>query len=281
MAEFLRKNRHLIVVTLGVLLLFGVCGGAGAQNNSKKKKAAQQAKGDELTTSSEPDKVLYDRAMGDIKKGRYTEGRLSLQTLINTYPDSEYLAKSKLAIADSFFKESGTSNLMQAIAEYKDFITFFPFLDEAAYAQMQVGMGHYRMMEKPDRDTSQAQEAEQEFQTMLLKYPQSKFALEAEQRLREVQEILADGEFRIARFYFTKTDTTPQARGLWKLPTATRCTARPMKFSGCSANPTCTRNSWQRPKISKTPGRFLLLKVSTDWLRIIRCRSECRMRRRA
>ena len=30
-------------------------------------------------------------------------GRLTLQTLINTYPDSEYLAKGKLAIADSFF----------------------------------------------------------------------------------------------------------------------------------------------------------------------------------
>jgi outer membrane protein assembly factor BamD len=206
MAEFLRKNRHLVVVILGVLVLVGACGDASAQNNSKKKKAAQQAKADELSTSSEPDKVLYDRAMADIKKNRFTEGRLSLQTLINTYPDSEYLAKSKLAIADSFFKEGGTSNLMQAIAEYKDFITFFPFLDEAAYAQMQVGMGHYRMMEKADRDTSQAQEAEQEFQTMLLKYPQSTFAPQAEQRLREVQEVLADGEFRIARFYFTKQD---------------------------------------------------------------------------
>jgi outer membrane protein assembly factor BamD len=205
MAEFLKKNRHLFVVTLSVLLLFIVCGGASAQKNAKNKKAAQ-VKADELNTSSEPDKVLYDRAMADIKKSRYTEGRLSLQTLINTYPDSEYLAKSKLAIADSFFKEGGTSNLMQAIAEYKDFITFFPFLDEAAYAQMQVGTCHYRMMEKPDRDTSQAQEAEQEFQTMLLKYPQSTFAPQAEQRLREVQEILADGEFRIARFYFSKMD---------------------------------------------------------------------------
>jgi outer membrane protein assembly factor BamD len=204
MAEFLKKNRHVFLATLGVLLFFGVCGGASAQFKSKKK--AAQAKTDDLSTSSEPDKVLYDRAMADIKKNRYTEGRLSLQTLINTYPDSEYLAKSKLAIADSFFKEGGTSNLMQAIAEYKDFITFFPFLDEAAYAQMQVGTCHYRMMEKADRDTSQAQEAEQEFQTMLLKYPQSTFAPQAEQRLREVQEILADGEFRIARFYFAKMD---------------------------------------------------------------------------
>ncbi|MGA8103970.1 MAG: outer membrane protein assembly factor BamD, partial [Candidatus Acidiferrales bacterium] len=75
--------------------------------------------------SAEPDKALYDRAMADQKKGRYTEARLSLQTLINTYPDSEFLAKAKLAIADSYYKESGTSNLTLAINEYKDFITFF------------------------------------------------------------------------------------------------------------------------------------------------------------
>ena len=119
----------------------------------------------------EPDKVLYDRAVLDIKKGRYLEGRLAYQTLINTYPDSEYLAKAKLGVADSYFKEGGTSNITQAVQEYKDFITFFPFLDEAAYAQIQVAMAHYRMMEKTDRDKTQAENAEDEFQTFLAEIP--------------------------------------------------------------------------------------------------------------
>ena len=83
-------------------------------------------------------------------------GRLTMQTLINTYPDSEYLAKAKLAIADSYYKEGGTSNLALAISGYKDFEVFFPFLPEATYAQMQVAMAHYRQMEKPDRDRSHA-----------------------------------------------------------------------------------------------------------------------------
>jgi outer membrane protein assembly factor BamD len=156
--------------------------------------------------SAEPDKVLYDRAQADLKAGRYTEGRLALQTLINTYPDSEYLAKAKLAVADSYYKEGGTSSTTQSISEYKDFITFFPFLPEAAYAQMQVAMAHYRMMEKADRDSTQAQAAEDEFQAFLLKYPDSPLLPKAEQYLREVQEVLGDGEFRIARYYYLKTD---------------------------------------------------------------------------
>src|SRR5215470_18837535 len=111
----------------------------------KEKKKPQ----DDTSQSAEPDKVLYQRALVDIKKGHYIEGRLTLQALINTYPDSEYLAKAKLGVADSYYKEGGTSNLTQAIDEYKNFIIFFPFLtDDAAYAQMHIGMGHMRMMEK-------------------------------------------------------------------------------------------------------------------------------------
>ena len=169
---------------------------------AKKKKAATT----DTTASAEPDKILFDRATAEIKRGHYTEARLDLQTLINTYPDSEYLAKAKLGVADSYYKEGGTSNLTLAVGEYKNFIVFFPFLDEAAYAQMQVGMAHYRMMEKSDRDNSEALEAEQEFQDFLSKYPQSPLVPKAEQDLRNVQEVIADGQFRIASFYYVKQD---------------------------------------------------------------------------
>jgi outer membrane protein assembly factor BamD len=171
----------------------------------------------DTSQTAEPDKVLYDRAMADLKHTKYTEARLDLQTLINTYPDSEYLAKAKLGIADSFYKEGGTSNLTQAVDEYKNFIVFFPFLDEAAYAQMQVAMCHYRMMEKSDRDNSQAESAEDEFRTFLLKYPQSPLLPRAEQDLRNVQEVLADGEYRIAHFYYVKLDYRASAARLVEL----------------------------------------------------------------
>jgi outer membrane protein assembly factor BamD len=163
-------------------------------------------KSTEATNAAEPDKLLYDKAQDDIKHGKHEVGRLGLQTLINTYPDSEYLAKAKLAIADSYYKEGGTANTTQAIAGYKDFIVFFPFLPEAAYAQMQVAMANYNEMAKPDRDNSHAKAAEEELQTFLQKYPKDPLAPQAEQRLREVQEVIADGQFRIAYYYYLKGD---------------------------------------------------------------------------
>jgi len=166
-----------------------------------RKKVSASAPG---ASSAEPDKVLFDRASDDMKHARYTTARLGLQTLINTYPDSEYLAKAKLAIADSYYKEGGTSGLTQAAAEYQDFITFFPFLDEAAYAQLQIGMAHYRQMEKPDRDRNEAEQAEAAFQNFLEKYPKSELRPGAEQDLRNIQEVLAEGDYRIGNFYFIR-----------------------------------------------------------------------------
>jgi len=172
---------------------------AAPQKDSKKGQDEQNA-----ADSAEADKVLYQRAMNDIKHARYDTARLSLETLINTYPDSEYLAKAKLAIADSYYDEGGATGLTQAVSVYQDFITFFPFLEEASYAQMQIAMAHYRRMEKSDRDRSEALEAEAAFQTFIQKYPNTELTPKAEQRLREVQEVLADGDFRIATFYYLR-----------------------------------------------------------------------------
>src|SRR5882672_12878280 len=57
--------------------------------------------------TQQPDKVLFDKSINDIERGRYEIARLTLNTLINTYDTSEFLAKAKLAVADSWFREGG------------------------------------------------------------------------------------------------------------------------------------------------------------------------------
>jgi outer membrane protein assembly factor BamD len=154
--------------------------------------------------TQQPDKVLFDKAVKDIEKGRYEIARLTLQTLINTYDTSEYLAKAKLAIADSWFREGGTSGLAQAEAEYKDFILFYPAMEESAESQEKICMIHYKQMEKPDRDDNHALRAEEECRQLLVQFPNSKFAPRATQLLRNIQEVLAEREFRVGDFYHTK-----------------------------------------------------------------------------
>ena len=151
--------------------------------------------------SKQPDKELFDKAMIAMKKGRFDVARLDLQTMLNTYPDSEYRMRAKLAVGDSWFKEGGTAALTQAEAEYKDFITFFPNAPEAAEAQMKVADIYYQQMEKPDRDYTNAQRAEQEYRAMINMFPDSSLVPRAKQKLRDVQEVLAERETQIGLYY--------------------------------------------------------------------------------
>ena len=154
--------------------------------------------------SKQPDKVLFDRAMDAMKHNRFDVARLTLETMINTYPDSEYIARAKLAVADSWYAEGGSTSLSQAEIQYKDFITFFPNMPEAAEAQLKIANIHYQQMEKPDRDYTHARRAEDEYRQLIMQFPDSKLVPEAKQRLLEVQEVLAEREFRVGRFYYLR-----------------------------------------------------------------------------
>jgi outer membrane protein assembly factor BamD len=187
--------RKSITVAIAILMLVTF----GDSLGRKKKEEATSP-----TASAEPDKILYEKGLRDIQKGRYEVARLTLQTLLNTYPDSDYKEKAKLAMADSFFKQGGTSGFIQAEAEYKDFITFFPTSEDSDDAQMKIAMTHYLQMEKPDRDRTQALAAEREFKNLIDQFPDSPLRDEAAQRLREVQEVLAEGDLRVARQYILR-----------------------------------------------------------------------------
>jgi outer membrane protein assembly factor BamD len=154
--------------------------------------------------SKQPDKILFDKAMDAMRHNRFDVARLTLQTLINTYPDSEYIARAKLAVGDSWYAEGGAASLAQAEQEYSDFQIFFPNMPEAAEAQMKIAQIHFDQMEKPDRDYTHAKRAEDEYRKMILQYPDSKLVPEAKRRLLEVQEVLAEREFDIGRFYYLR-----------------------------------------------------------------------------
>lgn len=163
--------------------------------------------------SKQPDKSLFDRSMESMKKARYQEARTLLETLINTYPDSEYIARAKLALGDAWYNEGGKAAWQQAESEYKDFQTFFPNLPEASEAQLKIASMHYREMEKPDRDYSEAQRAADEYKQLIQQYPDSPLLPQAKQKLREVQEILAERQYRIAHFYYLRDNlAASQAR---------------------------------------------------------------------
>src|SRR6516164_9133484 len=197
-------RRVLLIALMMSTMVFVAC-------NSNKKVSNPIAN----VNSKQPDKVLYDRAMDAMKHNKFDVARLSLQTLINTYPDSEYVARAKLAIGDSWYAEGGSAAMAQAESEYKDFITFFPNMTEASEAQMKIANIHYNEMEKADRDFTHAKRAEEEYRQLIMQFPDSPLVPEAKKKLLAVQEVLADREFMIGHYYYLR-ETWPAAIARFK-----------------------------------------------------------------
>ncbi|UCF37197.1 MAG: outer membrane protein assembly factor BamD [Acidobacteriota bacterium] len=184
--------RSILILVFAALLLSG-CGqkSAGLQEGA-----------------AAPDTQLFENGMEYLEKGQYIKARLSFQTLINTYPDSEYTPASFLAIADSYYSEAGTENLLQAEAQYKDFLIFYPTHEMADDAQLKIAAINYRLMRPYDRDPTNARKAETEFKRFLQNYPDSELSPTATEALREVEESLARHDHTIGSFYYKRNSYT-------------------------------------------------------------------------
>ena len=197
--RFLHIPAPLLALGLCVALVPAASHAIGPKK--KKKQVDLSANPMANVASKQPDKELYDKAMLALKKGKFDVARLDLQTMLNTYPDSEYSMRAKLAVGDTWYREGGTAAMAQAEQEYKDFETFFPNVPEAAEAQMKVGDIYFAQMDKPDRDPQNVIHAQEEYRQMIQQFPDSTLVPRAKQRLREVQEVLAQREFEVGEFY--------------------------------------------------------------------------------
>jgi outer membrane protein assembly factor BamD len=195
-----------------------------ATNNTKKKKKGKffglfggdDDKYAELTGTVAPgrDRVLFEEAAKQVRKGSHETGRLLFTTIINTYPDSPFLPLAKLAIADSFYLEGTTSSLIQAAQAYQDWLTFFPTDPLADDAMLKVAEAEMRQMGLSDRDVTHARKAEQRLKSLMQQFPKSSLKPEVEDRLREVQENLAMHNLGVARFYYDARYNKGRGTGL-------------------------------------------------------------------
>lgn len=191
-------------------------GGAAASSGSSKPKkkggfrlwpfggGGGNDKYEELTSTVAPgrDRVLFQDAAKEVRKGNHEVGRLLFTTIITTYPDSPFLPLAKLAIADSFYLEGGTSSLIQAAASYQDWLTFFPTDPLADAAMLKVAEAEMRQMGLSNRDVSHARKAEQRLKALLQTYPNTRLRAEVDDHLREVQENLGMHSKQVGDFYY-------------------------------------------------------------------------------
>jgi outer membrane protein assembly factor BamD len=195
--------KKFILIAVALSLAFSACGGKDKVKNENDYKPGR-------------DKELYQTAENKLKKGRYDESRLLYNVVITTYPDSEYLPLAKLAIADSFYLEGGSSNLEQAIGGYKDFAQYFPTHPLTCAVKLKIAHSHMRQMNAFNRDWTPAKKAEFQLKATETSCQNSPLLPQIQQNKREVQQILGLHERDIANFYMGNRQAYKAAEGRWR-----------------------------------------------------------------
>ena len=150
------------------------------------------------------DKELYEEASEALRKGRYDESRLKYNVVVSTYPDSEYLSLSKLAIADAFYLEGGSSNLEQAIVQYRDFVQYFPTHPKACDVYLKIAEAYMQQMGAYNRDVSKARLARAQLRSAKSKCGTNPSIEQVAYNLKQVEQNLALHEEDVAKTYLAR-----------------------------------------------------------------------------
>src|SRR6185503_20838693 len=84
----------------------------------------------------------------------------------------------------SYFNEGGSSNMILAAAQYREFLTVFPSHPRGDYAQFQIGEAYFNQKNSPDRDQTQVNQALEEYLAFLDRYPDSPMAKTVRERVK-------------------------------------------------------------------------------------------------
>ncbi len=152
--------------------------------------------------TAQPDQFLFDRGKEALDNRKWLTAREFFKQVTETYTQSPVRPDAKLGIGDTYIGEGSAESLVLAIAEFQEFLSFYPTHPRADYAQYKLGLAHFRQMRAPQRDQTETRESIREFENFIARYPNSSLLPEVRNHLREAKDRIAEAEFEVGRFYY-------------------------------------------------------------------------------
>jgi outer membrane protein assembly factor BamD len=155
-----------------------------------------------LAAPDPADKMFAD-ADAMLTSGSYKGAAKKFEDVERNYPFSNDpgrpFARKSLALAAYSYYKAGDYD--DAIAAGKRYTSMHAGTDDAPLAHHVVAMSYFDQMQGASRDQSFTRKAIAEFEVLRRQYPDSKYAVEAENRLRAAKDQLAASEMTVGRYY--------------------------------------------------------------------------------
>ncbi len=145
--------------------------------------------------------TIFERAEQLYSEKEYSKARDLFSFVYDSFPNDPMGHKAALRVADTFSVKKDITSLTEARLRYRDFANRYPNDPDRDYALLMVGHTYSGRQLRPDRDLSDIQEALAAYQQLINLYPGSRYVSEAQDRIGDLLELLAQHEWVVARFY--------------------------------------------------------------------------------
>jgi outer membrane protein assembly factor BamD len=155
--------------------------------------------GPQVETKPAPE--LYKEANAALNEEEYSGAATKFEEVDRQHPYSPEARESILMAAYAYQK---AGKQPEAVAAARRYLTLHPGTKEAALAQHIVAEAYFERINDASRDQSDTKAAIVELETLINRYPDSKYAEQARKRIRLARDIIAAAEMSVGRWYQEK-----------------------------------------------------------------------------
>ena len=154
---------------------------------------------------------LYAEAKDELNGGNYDKATKYFEKLESRYPFGAYAQQAQLEIAYSYYKQNDQA---QCIAAVERFIRLHPNHPNVDYMYYLRGLANFKdkkglfdfisNQDPTERDPKAARDAFDAFRQLIERFPDSKYAPDARDRLKYLVNAMAQYEVHVASYYFKR-----------------------------------------------------------------------------
>lgn len=157
------------------------------------------------------EKELYEQAQEDLDKKRYSTAIRKLQALESRYPFGRYAEHAQLELIYANYQYRDYEALDAAADRFIRLHPQHPNVDYAyymkglaAFEQEQGFLTRYLPLDMTERDPGATRDAYNEFAKLVNRFPNSRYAPDAKQRMIYARNLLSEYEVHVARYYIKR-----------------------------------------------------------------------------
>ena len=146
---------------------------------------------------------LYNEGLAYLNAGKLSDAVKSFDEVDRQHPYSEWARKALIMSAFASYRRARYDDTILTANRY---LTLYPGSPDAAYAQFLIGSSYFKQIPDVTRDQVATQQAMDALQEIVTRYPDSEYAIDAQQKIIMARDQLAGKEMQIGRYYLERRE---------------------------------------------------------------------------